>query len=879
MSEKLKNRIVVFGKGGVGKSTFSANLSAHYALRGMKVLHIGCDPKGDSTLFLLENMDDARTVMSWMSTSDNEKTPARVFLKGRLGIKCVEAGGPEAGVGCGGRGIARVLEYLEKWNVFDGYEFDVVVFDVLGDVVCGGFAAPLRRGFGNKVVIVVAEDEMSYFAANNIAGAVGRYRSNGVSLAGLVVNRRGAGDPRLKAETFADMIGAGILGILPGSEAIPEARRAGLTAVEFDRDCLFSKEVAAIADKLLDIDPASMPAPTPIDRNAFMRYSINPETFDRTLLSRPPDDDDCGCAGDEDAPVRQAMAKRPQKPAMKGESSLLRVSKGLEALSLMGGFMGKNPELGGMTLKTVEFTPDGSIIMRVESKLFGEAVLHLKPAGAGEADAGSPNFGVFLIEGKLSRPVARLLRTTAKRLGAFSLEKLREIYEEKEREQAERNGGMESMPDSSGAGSAEKWASFFAEAQFARNSGQMISYNIPISQITHRDVECAYATPPIAANEFNLCNYPWMPDSISPPGNGATAESASYETSLDETDIIMGGKEKLQNAVDAALEEMGERKVLLFSNTCVPVVAGEDVSSIVSETRCRCAAPVMYEGPENSMNMDPYLDFFVSLKKKQGFSPAQARANAVNVIGFPGCRGIDETLAALPEMGIEINARFLPVVDVEIFQKYRVGALSVFYPLESFRRIYEEVFDGEDIPRITPPAPFGMQKTMEWFRAVADALATAGVSLSPAEEAYESARDEWERLVGEARGLKVGIVVDRASMKMLSDPPRNYSMDLPALLAEMGLGVEYLMYSGGDAKAAGDCAIFSTPDELKSLLETSECGCFYSDYYFDARLVEAGKSQFSRQFFEPGFQGAIRTARRILDSCRLPFFDRYKKYF
>ena len=257
-------RVVVFGKGGVGKSTFSANLSAWYALQGMKVLHVGCDPKADSSYLLLEGASHPRTVVSMLAEYGQVGKPTDIINRGRHGIDCVEVGGPEPGIGCGGRGIARALEYLESWNIIEEGGYDVVLFDVLGDVVCGGFAAPLREGFGDKVLIVASEDEMSFYAANNISKAVVRYSANGVALAGLIINRRGPRGAKLDGEEFARRIGTEVVGELPFSPAIENARRARMTLVEHAPKDGYSKVVGDVASLLRSLEASSLPLPTPM---------------------------------------------------------------------------------------------------------------------------------------------------------------------------------------------------------------------------------------------------------------------------------------------------------------------------------------------------------------------------------------------------------------------------------------------------------------------------------------------------------------------------------------------------------------------------------------------------------------------------------------
>ncbi len=270
-----RNNIVVFGKGGIGKSTISSNLSTVYARRGLKVLHVGCDPKHDSTLGLV----DGGLIETFMEKYARlfgvrdraELTAADLMIRGRLGIDCVEAGGPEPGVGCAGRGISLMLEALQDLGALEAGGYDARVFDVLGDVVCGGFAAPLRKGFAEKIVIVVSEELMALYAANNIAKSVKTYSSNGVYLAGLVANLKdSAKTDRERVERFASILGTRILEFVPRDPAVREAEFArDRTVVERAPGSAFAKSVESLADKILAIEKKDCPVPTPMDDKRF----------------------------------------------------------------------------------------------------------------------------------------------------------------------------------------------------------------------------------------------------------------------------------------------------------------------------------------------------------------------------------------------------------------------------------------------------------------------------------------------------------------------------------------------------------------------------------------------------------------------------------
>ena len=176
-------KIAVYGKGGIGKSTISSNLSVALSERGYKVMQIGCDPKADSTIQLHQG-HTVTSILDIIRARGDKAGLDELVTEGSGGVLCAEAGGPTPGMGCAGRGIITAFEALEERNAFEVYKPDVVIYDVLGDVVCGGFAMPIREGYADKVFIVTSGENMAIYAAANIAAAVKSFEARGYASLG-----------------------------------------------------------------------------------------------------------------------------------------------------------------------------------------------------------------------------------------------------------------------------------------------------------------------------------------------------------------------------------------------------------------------------------------------------------------------------------------------------------------------------------------------------------------------------------------------------------------------------------------------------------------------------------------------------------------------
>jgi len=258
-------QVAIYGKGGIGKSTTTQNLTAGLAEMGKKIMIVGCDPKADSTRLVLGGLAQ-KTVLDTLREEGDDIELDAVLKTGYGGIKGVESGGPEPGVGCAGRGIITSINLLEQLGAYES-DLDYVFYDVLGDVVCGGFAMPIREGKAQEIYIVCSGEMMALYAANNISKGIAKYaNTGGVRLGGLICNSRNVDGEADLVESVAKEIGTQMIHFVPRDNAVQRAEIHKKTVIDYSPEEHQADEYRALARKVDGNDMFVIPKPMAIDR-------------------------------------------------------------------------------------------------------------------------------------------------------------------------------------------------------------------------------------------------------------------------------------------------------------------------------------------------------------------------------------------------------------------------------------------------------------------------------------------------------------------------------------------------------------------------------------------------------------------------------------
>ncbi len=259
MTKKIR-QIAIYGKGGIGKSTTTSNLTAALSKIGYKVMQFGCDPKSDSTN-TLRGGTYIPTVLDTLREKNVVKA-SEVIFEGFNGIYCVEAGGPAPGVGCAGRGIITAVQLFKQQKVFEDLDLDYVIYDVLGDVVCGGFAVPIREGIAEHVFTVSSADFMAVYAANNLFKGIKKYStSGGALLGGVIANSINQPYSKDIIDDFVLQTRTQVVEYVPRSVTVTQSELQGKTTIEAFPESAQALVYKRLAEKVANHTESKVPEP------------------------------------------------------------------------------------------------------------------------------------------------------------------------------------------------------------------------------------------------------------------------------------------------------------------------------------------------------------------------------------------------------------------------------------------------------------------------------------------------------------------------------------------------------------------------------------------------------------------------------------------
>lgn len=258
-------QVAIYGKGGIGKSTTTQNLTSALAEMGKHIMIVGCDPKADSTRLILGGLAQ-QTVLNTLREEGEDIDLEEIMKIGYGGIKCVESGGPEPGVGCAGRGIITSINLLEQLGAYTS-DLDYVFYDVLGDVVCGGFAMPIREGKAEEIYIVASGEMMAMYAANNISKGIQKYATTGKTrLGGIICNSRKVDNEYEMLKVFAEELGSQLIHFVPRDNVVQRAEINKKTVIEYEPETEQAEEYRKLARSIDGNDMFVVPKPMTQDR-------------------------------------------------------------------------------------------------------------------------------------------------------------------------------------------------------------------------------------------------------------------------------------------------------------------------------------------------------------------------------------------------------------------------------------------------------------------------------------------------------------------------------------------------------------------------------------------------------------------------------------
>lgn len=512
---------------------------------------------------------------------------------------------------------------------------------------------------------------------------------------------------------------------------------------------------------------------------------------------------------------------------------------------------------------------------------------YLLPKGA--ANAVIETAGLCLAaEGEPGPAMKRLIEVMAGRLGARTLADVLKIIAADPETFVEMVPGGDStsglrVPMAAGPINLLEagWRNFFADQDYEVLLGYPELKMNKTLYARYSDRECLYSWSGNDPRKWSFFAYPVRVPSDS---FGATVFRTGIVMELEERDMVLGAVEK----ADALVESVAKASVgsgadyVVFNHFCTSIVMGEDSGSITRRIEEASGLKTVCWSHGDRDQLNNFGEHFKELFAKRGFFDVPVEKSSVNLFHFPTDFREAELVPLLSEMGVRANTCLFPDVDFPSMEKIPRAASHVFCAATSYQSKLPELLAGGARPVLTVRAPYGIEDTGECLKAIAKAAGREKAFESVWKEKLGALKPEWEALTSRAKSYRLAFVVSETTLPMLWELRHGQGAPMMRMIEEMGFGVDILYYDphhdGPEIPEDSRCArltTFRTPDELTRLLREGEFRAVYSDIFFDWRISGAGKARFSSKDFEMGLDGALRSLRRLLAVCRLPFYNRY----
>ena len=448
-------------------------------------------------------------------------------------------------------------------------------------------------------------------------------------------------------------------------------------------------------------------------------------------------------------------------------------------------------------------------------------------------------------------------------------------------------------------GESDAYADFFAVGEVARGQLDSLSVTDFFLFVQHADAECHNVHPRGIAPLQSLVSFPWddrLRTDREPQlsvYSGPDSYEVMFTTELDEDDVIMGNPGKVRRVLDVAAKVAEERgRTLFFSNTCLPIVTGEDVASELKRCQANCSCDTLYLTVDPRSMVNVFHDAMVA-RRIDAEGRVDSVPKTINIIGLAPSRGADELQELLAAIGIEVNEVLIPDLTYEMIENLPRASLNVFVPNDIWQHHYDQLAVDTRIPHIQPPAPWGLEQTRRWLHEVANTLEVTGKIEEAISEHWKPWQQRWNRVRKEARNHRLGLVVRGEEVYHLTLPSSTWGVPIITLLEEMGFGLDILLKLRDREQARRVShevhSLFSDPkrhsikgfNSLEMMLERldeSPCEAVLTYQGYDWRVTQAGKGTFSLQHLEVGMQGAVRSAERLIGICKTPFYKRYGRF-